>query len=189
MVEQYPGSGELKGSVYSDQVVSHEKRLHMEPLTAINAVVSAVSQALDLETILQTALKAVLGVVGVDAVAIGLVDECAGELVLQAQHGWQYGLTDTPLRASLTGSTWNSVGTVSTSSALLLRDTDLMRFVPDGLNSDSGSFNFYAWDQTSGTYGTKADVTAIGGSTAFSSVSDTVSITISDVSLPFSENL
>src|SRR5205085_12451489 len=43
---------------------------------------------------------------------------------------WQYS-TDN-------GSTWTSVGSVSNSSALLLRSSDKLRFVPDGLNADAG---------------------------------------------------
>ena len=38
-----------------------------------------------------------------------------------------------------------------------------------------------AWDQTSGTHGDTADVTTRGGSTAFSTASDTAAITVSDV--------
>ena len=38
-----------------------------------------------------------------------------------------------------------------------------------------------AWDQTSGSSGTKVDATPNGGTTAFSSASDTASISVSDV--------
>ncbi|NTV02983.1 MAG: DUF4347 domain-containing protein, partial [Chlorobiaceae bacterium] len=86
---------------------------------------------------------------------------------------WQYS-TDN-------GSNWGNVGTVSDTSALLLRATDKVRFVPDAINSDSASLTYKAWDQTSGTQGNKADTSSSGGSTAFSAASDTVQITVSAV--------
>ena len=79
------------------------------------------------------------------------------------------------------GTNWNAVGTVSGSSALLLRSTDLVRFVPNGSNATSGSFVFRAWDQTSGAFGTKVDVSTNGGTTAFSSGTEVASITVSAV--------
>ena len=59
---------------------------------------------------------------------------------------------------TVNGINWFAVGSVSDSAALLLRDTDRLRFVPDGQNSTSGTVTFRAWDQTSGSAGTKADV-------------------------------
>src|SRR4029077_2972473 len=86
---------------------------------------------------------------------------------------WQYS-TDS-------GSTWNGVGSVSTSSALLLRSTDKLRYVPDGQNATTASVTFCAWDQTSGTVGTKADVTTGGGTTAYSSATATANLTVTSV--------
>ena len=54
---------------------------------------------------------------------------------------------------------------------LLLRAVDSVRFVPDGLNADSGSVTYRAWDQTSDVFGTKVNVTSNGGTTAFSTAS------------------
>jgi hypothetical protein len=79
------------------------------------------------------------------------------------------------------GSTWTAVGTVSGSSALLLRSTDYLRFVPDAHNADSASINFYIWDQTSGSTGAKVDVSTRGTTTAFSSTGGTSSITVTAV--------
>src|SRR5439155_1497230 len=62
---------------------------------------------------------------------------------------WQYS-TDN-------GSTWTGMGTVSTTSALLLQSSDRLRLVPDGQNATTGSLTFCAWDQTSGSTGTKVD--------------------------------
>ena len=79
------------------------------------------------------------------------------------------------------GTSWSDVGTVSATNALLLTATDSIRFLPDGENSTSASFDFRAWDQSSGSGGSKVDASTNGGTTAFSSVSDTASIVVSDV--------
>jgi len=89
---------------------------------------------------------------------------------------WQYSVNG--------GSSWGAVGSVSASSALLLRATDKLRFVPDGINADSAGVTYRAWDQTgatAGQQGTKADASTTGGTTAFSSASDTASIAVSAV--------
>ncbi|MFM7115678.1 MAG: hypothetical protein ACKO0N_03505, partial [Planctomycetota bacterium] len=45
------------------------------------------------------------------------------------------------------GGTWNAVGVVSNTSALLLRATDSIRFVPNAQNATTADFTFRAWDQ------------------------------------------
>ncbi|NGZ05237.1 MAG: DUF4347 domain-containing protein, partial [Magnetococcales bacterium] len=80
-----------------------------------------------------------------------------------------------------TGSGWSAIGTVSTTQALLLRSTDSIRFVPDGNNATTASFDYHAWDRTSGSAGSKVDVTTRGETSAFSSANDTVSITVTAV--------
>ncbi|ASJ73793.1 DUF4347 domain-containing protein [Granulosicoccus antarcticus] len=80
-----------------------------------------------------------------------------------------------------TGSGWTDVGIVSTSSSLLLRASDSLRFVPDGLDSDVAHVTFSAWDQTSGTVGSKVDASSFGGSSAFSAEVEIASITVSAV--------
>ncbi|WNM63854.1 DUF4347 domain-containing protein [Candidatus Nitrospira neomarina] len=79
------------------------------------------------------------------------------------------------------GSGWTAVGAVSDATALLLRSTDSLRFVPDGLNADSATVTYRAWDQTSGTEGTKVDASTNGGTTAFSTATDTATITVTAV--------
>jgi len=82
---------------------------------------------------------------------------------LDTTHGsWQYSLDG--------GATWHNVGAVSDAHALLLRDTDLLRFQPqaDWNGTVSGALGFRAWDQTSGGAGNYADTTTNGGTTAFS---------------------
>ena len=79
------------------------------------------------------------------------------------------------------GGGWTAAGAVSDASALLLRSTDSLRFVPDGQNADSATVTYRAWDQTSGTEGTKVDASTNGGTTAFSTATDTASITVTAV--------
>ena len=81
---------------------------------------------------------------------------------------WQFSLD--------AGLTWNDVGAVSETSALLLRSSDYVRFLPDGKNGNvinglPDSINFRAWDQTgstAGLQGTKVDTSVNGDNSAFS---------------------
>ena len=93
---------------------------------------------------------------------------------LNSSNGvWQYS-TDN-------GATWQGVGVVSDSSALLLSVTDKLRFVPDTLNADSASFTFRAWDQTTGSVGSKVNASTNGGTTAFSANTEVASIVVTAV--------
>ncbi|PXW94007.1 uncharacterized protein DUF4347 [Sphaerotilus hippei] len=71
--------------------------------------------------------------------------------------------------------------------ALLLASTDLVRFVPDAVGGTTAStlaepsLRYYAWDQSTGTAGTLVSTATRGGSTALSSVSDTVALAVTDV--------
>lgn len=94
-----------------------------------------------------------------------------------------YGLSGTggTLEYSLNGgASWNSFGTLSPTSALLLRSTDEIRFTPDSTSGGTLTANYRAWDQTSpggaGAAGTKVDISVNGGTTAFSSATDQVTI-------------
>ena len=86
---------------------------------------------------------------------------------------WQYSVNG--------GGTWAVVGAVSDTSGLLLRATDFMRFEPDRQNATAASITYRAWDQTSGTPGTKLDASTHGGASAFSSATDTAGITVNAV--------
>ncbi|MBF0213173.1 MAG: DUF4347 domain-containing protein, partial [Magnetococcales bacterium] len=91
---------------------------------------------------------------------------------LNSSNGtWQYN----------TGSGWNNVGTVNQNAALLLRESDQIRFVPNAIKGTTASLSFYAWDRTSGSVGTKVDVSTRGGTTAFSTDGDTASIQITEI--------
>ena len=83
------------------------------------------------------------------------------------------------------GSSWSAVGSVANNNALLLANNSNTRiaFVPNS-NYNGTSTNiltFRAWDQTSGSAGNKVDTSTNGGTSAFSSSTDTVDITINAV--------
>ncbi|MBF0125799.1 MAG: DUF4347 domain-containing protein, partial [Magnetococcales bacterium] len=84
---------------------------------------------------------------------------------------WQYN----------TGGGWNNVGAVSSASALLLRETDQIRFIPNAIKATAGTLSFYAWDRTTGAFGTKVDVSTRGGTTAFSTTGDSATITVTEI--------
>ena len=89
---------------------------------------------------------------------------------------WQYSTNG--------GTSWSAVGAVSSSSALLLRSTDKIRFVPDAKNATTASFSYKAWDQTgatAGQQGTKVSTATSGGTSPFSTASDTAGITVTAV--------
>ncbi|GKS68322.1 hypothetical protein W03_03260 [Nitrosomonas sp. PY1] len=83
------------------------------------------------------------------------------------------------------GTTWTTVGTVSPTSALLLSDTGSMRlyFAPnaDYNGTSPGALTVRAWDQTSGTAGSKVSTASSGGTTAFSSATDIIDVNVTAV--------
>jgi len=84
-------------------------------------------------------------------IAVTGVDTAAGT--------WQY---------TTNGSKWLTLGSVSGSAALLLRSTDSLRFLPKANFNGEADFTFRAWDRTTGTTGTKVNLTgSVGGSTAY----------------------
>src|SRR5206468_11860610 len=86
---------------------------------------------------------------------------------------WQYSLDG--------GSSWSAVGAVSSSSSLLLDSSNLIRFVPNGISGTSASFTYRAWDESSGTVGTKASSSSSGATTSYSSAVATASLTVASV--------
>ena len=103
----------------------------------------------------------------------GAVEGIAITLLTSGNGTWEYSTNG--------GGSWNAIGAVSNNSALLLRDSDLVRFVPDGNNGTAASFDFRAWDQTTGVFGTKVDASINGGTTAFSLAIETAGITVTSV--------
>src|SRR5512143_165870 len=66
-----------------------EVQRRADHMAALNSVSATVSQSLDLETTLTTALDKALEVVGFESGAISLVDEEAQELSIRVHRGWR----------------------------------------------------------------------------------------------------
>lgn len=86
---------------------------------------------------------------------------------------WQFRLSG--------GSAWTDFGTFTGTTALLLRSTDRIRYVPDGLRGDHPAMLYTAWDQTgatAGREGTFFESTVSGGRTPFSLGGDFATLTV-----------
>lgn len=90
---------------------------------------------------------------------------------------WQFSLDD--------GVNWLTIDAElinrqSEERALLLGPTAQLRLIPSGdLNGTiSNAITFRAWDQSTGSEGQYALITSVGGSSAFSSTSDTAAVTV-----------
>ena len=75
---------------------------------------------------------------------------------------WQYSMT--------AGTSWTNIPAVSISSALLLTNTDWIRFVPKTTGAGTATLVAYAWDGSVGTHGNTSNLMTqgIGGPSAFS---------------------
>jgi uncharacterized repeat protein (TIGR01451 family) len=77
------------------------------------------------------------------------------------------------------GANWNLLGPVTLNSATLLDGSALVRFVPLPNFSGSATFTVHAWDQATGASGLGGvDAAVNGGSTAFSTNSVDVTLTV-----------
>ena len=90
-----------------------------------------------------------------------------------ANGTWQYSLNN--------GKKWVAVGIVSDSSALLLRDTDKLRFLPGKDFVGTATVTYKAWDRTRGTAGARADARTAGGTTPFSTAAETAAVAVTQV--------
>ncbi|WP_448510774.1 beta strand repeat-containing protein [Immundisolibacter sp.] len=79
------------------------------------------------------------------------------------------------------GTSWLALGAVSDDSARLLAPDARLYFQPDANYDGAADLTFRAWDQTSGSNGGTADTTTNGGTTAFSSATDTASFDVTPV--------
>jgi hypothetical protein len=83
------------------------------------------------------------------------------------------------------GASWHDFGPVTNSAATLLDPTARIRFLPNPNFYGSVTVTIRAWDQTFGGNGdTDVDVSANGGSSAFSSATDTVRLEVLPVNDP-----
>ena len=94
-----------------------------------------------------------------------------------ANGNWQY---------STDGASWTSFGSVSAANSLLLDAASRVRYLPDGLDGETASFTFRAWDQTTGTASPNgmpayASPGAGGGNSAYSAQSATGSLTVTAI--------
>jgi len=83
---------------------------------------------------------------------------------------WQFSLN--------AGKSWQAVGTVSASGALLLSSTALVRFVPAVNQTGPATLTYRAWDQTAGTSGSLFAIASTGGASAFSTTAATATLTV-----------
>ena len=83
------------------------------------------------------------------------------------------------------GTNWAAVGAVAINSALLLASNANTRVYFQPNTNYNGTvatgLTVRAWDQSSGTAGTKVDTSTNGTTSAFSSATDTVAITVNPV--------
>lgn len=82
-----------------NRLLSEEVQRRDAHLSAINTVTASVSQSLNLNQTLQTALETILSITGVEAGGISLIEEASGDVVLRAQQGWVHDFVDqNPMR-------------------------------------------------------------------------------------------
>jgi len=107
----------------------------------------------------------------------GAVEGLAVTAVDNTNGTWQFSIDN--------GTNWTPFGSPSQTTARLLASnaTTRVRFVPNA--NFNGTVNpgltFRAWDQTSGTNGGTADTSINGGTSAFSIMTETASITVNPV--------
>lgn len=92
---------DLSSLTLQNQLLTQEVKRRVDQLAAINTVATTVSQSLDLDETLSTALDVVLKIVQADAGGISLIDEEAQEVVIRAQHGWTRNLDERPIRVPI----------------------------------------------------------------------------------------
>jgi hypothetical protein len=83
------------------------------------------------------------------------------------------------------GTTWTAVSALADNNALLLvADAETRLYFQPNENFNgtiTDAITFRAWDQSTGTAGTQADASTNGGTTAFSSETDTANLTVTAV--------
>jgi hypothetical protein len=85
---------------------------------------------------------------------------------------WQY---------STNGRTWTTIAPVSSTRALLLPQTDELRFLPAGLGTTPANLLFLAWDGSAGAAGRYVNAGTTGGAAAFSASAGELDVTLTAV--------
>ena len=80
------------------ELQTQEVQRHIDRMTALNLVASTVSQSLELDKTLTTALEIVTRVCGAEAGGISLIDTETNEVVLWEQLGWENDFVSHPMR-------------------------------------------------------------------------------------------
>jgi len=124
------------------------------------------------------------------------VDPAGSFLAIDADAGAKQGIAVTGLTTASGGiwyystnggASFSLVGAVSPSNALLLRSTDLVRFLPNQNFTGNVTMTFQAWDQTDqAAAGSRVNLTtagATGGKTAYSTASATATLSVTPIPL------
>jgi ELWxxDGT repeat protein len=174
------GTTYLVGAAYGDGVVADTGSIYFSGTFTNSAPVLDPSGTMNLTWITSeqttnsgNTVAEIIASAGGDRITdadIGALEGIAITATAQTYGFWEYSTNG--------GSIWNPVGFVDDAQALLLRATDYVRFSPDGIHAGDGTISFYAWDQTSGAFGTKVDTGVTGGSSAFSVASETAAIDV-----------
>ncbi len=131
--------------------------------TLVSSLVDFASPSGQLDNVTDVDSGAVLGI------AVTAADTANGT--------WFYSLNN--------GGTWSALGSVLSSSArLLAADSDNRLYFqpnPDFNGNISSAITFRAWDRTSGTDGNTASTSSNGGTTPYSSATDTASLIVISV--------
>ncbi|HEX8144756.1 MAG TPA: tandem-95 repeat protein [Pyrinomonadaceae bacterium] len=143
---------------------------------SLNAISEDIADASNSGTLVSDIIASAGGdrITDVDA---GAIEGIAVTAVDNANGAWQFSINN--------GGSWTAFGTPNASSARLLAADALtrIRFVP-ALNFNGAvnpGLTFRAWDQDSGANGNTADTSVVGGTTPFSTATETASITVTEV--------
>jgi hypothetical protein len=138
-------------------------------ITAFNvSTTSIIEDITDISNTGFTVGSILSGIVDIDSSAQGIA-------IVASQSGWQW-------RSSQAGN-WQAVSSTVT-AALLLDSNSYLRYTSIPNFNGTITLTFKAWDQTSGTVGSTANVSVSGDTTAFSSQDSILSLTITAVNDP-----
>ena len=138
-------------------------------LTPANPTLTAITE--DQITNVGQTVSSLIGA-SISDVDAGAVKGIAITALTSTNGTWQYSIDG--------GTTWTAI-VAANNAALLLDASDKIRFLPDGNNGGSDTITYRAWDETAGTHGTTADTSTNGGTTAFSTATDTAHLTVASV--------
>lgn len=164
--------------------------------SAATAAVANVNDAPVLDATASPSLGTVLSSAGAPTGAVGTLVSSLVIGITDADAGATKGIAITAVDSAVGtlyysingGTSWSAVGTVSDSQALLLASDANTRLYLQPNSSFAGqsvsALTVRAWDGTNDTPGSRISITASGGITPFSTATDTVAVTVSDVTRP-----